>query len=603
MNNFFNRVSVQTILPMIATAMLGVFLILFVVSDKLEEYIYTLEYEKCEDFAKEIEYLIKSDFRILFIEYGHDKKRYKKAEVASKNQLVDKIGKIIEQRSKKYGIKIVENGGVILEKHLDVIKQGGCIETTRNLIPFNWKIEICRDVKDLNETMRKSGFLVSLVIVAMTSINILVLIFLFRNRISKPFDKIFEYISNIHKGDYVPLKIKSSLEIDKLAKNIDDMALKIKDREKELKESLIYIKKIIDFQNEIVLITDGSRIINANKKMFELFYEFKDLDDFKSKYSCICDLFEDVEDENYFTEKDKEVWLEKALSDKNRRYKAKIRNHIFSVAVSKLDEHEYIIVLADITELEKYKNSLERMVQEEVEKNIKKEQQIMEQRKFASIGELLINIAHHWRQPLNNSLLMLQAIADICEEKGALDDEMVRLNEKIDLEIRFLSDTITQFNSIYNKDKIKLSDIKIVDVFEKIFATHRDDFKNITVNITNDDSHIMALESDLIKCFDSVLTNSIEVFSDRKIEHPKIDITIKKSQQGAIVEISDNGGGIDKENLDKVFEPYFTTKFKSRGKGLSLFFVKSIVEIKYNGAVYIENLKDGLKFVMELNNG
>jgi len=146
--------------------------IMFVATEKLKTNVYELEKEKIEDFAREIEYLIKGDFKILFYTYGDNKERYESAANASKDQLLNKIKEVTAKRKNRFAVVIKEGGREILKENLATIKNSDTITTKREFRPFKWEIEVYMDLTGMNKTIRENNNIVSLVIIFMTLANI-----------------------------------------------------------------------------------------------------------------------------------------------------------------------------------------------------------------------------------------------------------------------------------------------------------------------------------------------------------------------------------------------------------------------------------------------
>ena len=269
-----------------------------------------------------------------------------------------------------------------------------------------------------------------------------------------------------------------------------------------------------------------------------------------------------------------------------------------------------ILVLVLIYNIEFLKNRFEiiqKKINKEVEMNNEKDRLLFHQSKMASLGEMLQNIAHQWRQPL--SIISTAASGmKVKKDFGALDnkdiDETVSTIMK---STNYLSKTIDDFRDYFRMDKksemfnicnaiqdsidilnIKLfkNDIKIV--FEKKAFIY-DSFKNEFIQV------IMNILSNAIDAFDDHLNKYI--FINVNIFNDNLKITIK-----------DSAGGINKNIIDRIFEPYFTTKHKSQGTGIGLYMSEEIITKHLDGKITVENIEyeydnkklNGAKFVILL---
>ncbi|OHE08852.1 MAG: histidine kinase [Sulfurimonas sp. RIFOXYD12_FULL_33_39] len=244
--------------------------------------------------------------------------------------------------------------------------------------------------------------------------------------------------------------------------------------------------------------------------------------------------------------------------------------------------------------LRAYEKNLESRVQEEIQKNKIKEQMIYQQSKQAALGELLMHIAHQWKQPLTS----LSSINVLNKAKINLGveinkEDMLKAITKTEDIIMFMSETIDTFKNFYepsleNKEfSITDSIIDILTIIEGTFY-----YDNIKIYITsNEEKLTFGNVNEFSQAILSILNNSRDIFKIRNIIEPEIHIAIKNQK----VTIEDNGGGIKKELLDDVFLPNITTKGSS---GIGLYISKILIE-KNNGVITVENTKKGVMFTIE----
>ncbi|MCD4756668.1 MAG: ABC transporter substrate-binding protein, partial [Arcobacteraceae bacterium] len=248
--------------------------------------------------------------------------------------------------------------------------------------------------------------------------------------------------------------------------------------------------------------------------------------------------------------------------------------------------------------LEELNNSLEKKIKQEIEKNTKQQVVLMHQSKLAQMGEMIENIAHQWRQPLaqiNSSVLLV----DIALAKNNIDDTMIE--EKL-LEIEsltaYMSKTIDDFKNFFNPDKQKsifdLEDAieKSLDIVKGSINTHR-----VAVEIDIDkELKCHCYLDELQQVILTLLNNAIDALILKAIESPKIHIKAHKEDVSIFIDIQDNAGGIPENIIDKIFEPYFTTKHKTQGTGLGLYMAKMIIESGLEGTLSVENRLEGACF-------
>jgi len=251
-------------------------------------------------------------------------------------------------------------------------------------------------------------------------------------------------------------------------------------------------------------------------------------------------------------------------------------------------EKDIIIIFKDIS----YRKSLE---------NQKKV--FLEQSKMAAMGELISMIAHQWRQPLQTVSILAQKLVLRKKLDGYVDNDILQKSvTDIDLQLDYMSKTIDDFRNFFKPESQKTitKPSKIIDKAIKflhyILTINNIDFKLEIIN----DREISIIENNLIQVMINIIKNAIDVLLERQIESKLIIIRCDFNENYVIIEIEDNAGGIPAENLNKVFDSYFTTKHKDKGTGLGLYMSKTIIEEHSLGKLSIENSSNGALFKIEL---
>lgn len=224
------------------------------------------------------------------------------------------------------------------------------------------------------------------------------------------------------------------------------------------------------------------------------------------------------------------------------------------------------------------------------------------QNKLISMGEMIENIAHQWRQPLSQINSAVLVVDELLHEKGVKD---INIEEKL-LEIesltRYMSKTIDDFKDFFSKNKNKET-FYVQELIEKSVYIVKGTLKanNIEIQI-NADKNITChgYANELQQVIVVILNNAKDMFISRNIFKPKIEIDVKKFDENLEIIICDNAGGISPSIVDKIFEPYFTTKHKSQGTGLGLYISKMIIEESMGGLLYVTPLKQGTCFHIDL---
>ena len=317
-----------------------------------------------------------------------------------------------------------------------------------------------------------------------------------------------------------------------------------------------------------------------------------------------------------------------ALSDKEKYLIELIRLGIDGYIITPIEINQFlnimkkvITTLLDKEQLTSYKTNLEQMLDEkskelieinknlevkikdEIEKNRLKDLQIFEQVKMSHMGEMISNIAHQWRQPL--SAISTLASSTIIEnemeilDKSSLEYKMQTIMSKT----KYLSNTINTFRSLTNNDR-SIEDILVKEeVTEciKIFKSLLNINIEIIENIDEDQSiKLNMVHGELAQVMMNFLNNSKESIIEREIKNPWIKVDLKKTNNKIKITIEDNAKGIDEEIISKIFNPYFTTKHQTQGKGLGLHIAHRIITESFGGKISVKNSENGAIFTIEL---
>jgi len=242
---------------------------------------------------------------------------------------------------------------------------------------------------------------------------------------------------------------------------------------------------------------------------------------------------------------------------------------------------------------------LDSRVKEEIEKTKEKDRLLMHQSKLAALGEMLGNIAHQWRHPLTRLSLLIQNL-EMAYKKNKLNDEFFEKFKKNALiQIDYMSQTIDDFTNFFKKDTKKEffspKDI-ITQALNLMDARIKQNKLQIIMEVKKSEE-IEGYKSEFSQVILNIINNAIDVLKEREIKDKKIWIRI----DGKHIEIEDNAGGIPEKIKDKIFEPYFTTKFQSQGTGIGLYMSRVIITQHFNGELYAYNSKNGAVFVIDLS--
>jgi signal transduction histidine kinase len=244
--------------------------------------------------------------------------------------------------------------------------------------------------------------------------------------------------------------------------------------------------------------------------------------------------------------------------------------------------------------------NLRSRVDEEVGKNREKDLLMIRQSRSAAMGEMLSNIAHQWRQPLTVLSLYLQSLQDR-QKFGVLTPEKMDETCKNGLSvITHLSGTIDDFRNFFKPDREK-SIFSIADTIERALFIVGPALQNAGVRIFNqcrNDAKIEGFPNEFGHVVLNLLNNIHDAVNERKISEPQIFICTEEADGCWRIIFRDNAGGIPEEHLDRVFDPYFTTK--DHGTGIGLYMSRMIVERNMGGQINVINLDGGAEFAITL---
>jgi signal transduction histidine kinase len=234
----------------------------------------------------------------------------------------------------------------------------------------------------------------------------------------------------------------------------------------------------------------------------------------------------------------------------------------------------------------------------------KANKQLIEQSKQASLGEMIGNIAHQWRQPLSSISTIASSIALRTEHNLIKPEEVTRLTDKVLENTKYLSETIDTFRNYIKEDKERM-EVMLQDRIDMALKIVSLPLKDNNITLINKIDYtkpirITLVIGELSQVIINIINNAKDALLDNKISQPTIEIALKVENNIAHLTIEDNAGGINEDIMPKIFEQYFTTKHQSQGTGLGLHMSYRIVTESLNGRIYVQNTESGAKFFIEL---
>ena len=235
----------------------------------------------------------------------------------------------------------------------------------------------------------------------------------------------------------------------------------------------------------------------------------------------------------------------------------------------------------------------------DVELIASKDKVLIHQSKMATMGEMIGVIAHQLKQPLNILSLYCNDVSDSFFSNEINNKFIDDFSKNTKEQINFLSETIDDFRDFFNPNKQKVV-FEIKSAIEKSlkFMGNQFEINRVKVNIEYKDEKVYGIEIELEQVILNILNNSMDAFKERKIENKEINIKVLSKQSYTILIMEDNAGGVKEESLEKIFDPYYTTK--STGTGTGLYMVKLVVKNSLQGDLKINNSEKGLRYIIAL---
>ena len=364
-----------------------------------------------------------------------------------------------------------------------------------------------------------------------------------------------------------------------------------------IETNILHQTKIYNIFNNItafLVITNGKKLLDVNRSFLD-FFHLQSMEAYLEDYACICDKF--LAGEGYLQKKvsEEENWLDHLLNNPETTHKVKMLDindivNIFQVNFQEYyqdNETKYIVSFENITALEK-----------ELSSSRKKDKQLLEQSRFAQMGEMISMIAHQWRQPLAAISSASGAITLKAKRDRLENDLAIELSSKISDYSQHLSSTINDFREFFktNKEKKKASFEEIVScvlniVEENMLSKNIKIIKDFHSNI-----EIETFPNEIKQVILNLLKNAEDVLLENEVKNSFIKIHTYVREKSINLEISDNGGGVSEDIIGSIFDPYFSTKMQKDGTGLGLYMSKTIIQEHCGGQLKVKNSGDGTVF-------
>jgi PAS domain S-box-containing protein len=348
-------------------------------------------------------------------------------------------------------------------------------------------------------------------------------------------------------------------------------------KQKDLKK----FKETLENSDNIIIVTDKNEKIKFVNKAFTEAYKYT-FDEVKGKKPSI--LRADKNDVKTYQEIKETIHNGKKWTGTFINLDKNGKKHYERATISPIfDDYghieEFVAIKLDITK------------EIETQKTLRENEQIlMQQSKMASMGEMLSNIAHQWRQPLSLIATVASGVKMRKEYDSLDDEELMKYMDEIENSTEYLSKTIDDFRDYFKPDKQKTA-FKSTNIIEKSLKIVNSSLQSHEIEIIKDieDIELHQLDGELIQVLINILNNAKDALVEKNIKNKVIKIESKQEDDRAIFIISDNAGGIPEDIINNIFEPYFTTKHKSQGTGIGLYMSHQIITKHMDGYIDVEN--------------
>ena len=462
----------------------------------------------------------------------------------------------------------VDNGIIVLDKDLRVLFWNRWLETRTGLEASNIINKNILDFySNIDEKKLKRKITTALKLNSPTFYTPQTDNFLINIEINNISDRVFNQMQQ--SITITPLDLEESLVILYIydITFLSETNYKLEMAKKNLSEKNEELRLILDTTMEAIIIFKDNSVVDCNKIAIELFNK-------QMKYELINKSFDDL-----INNKNSDIFNEKEPFETNlTREDGSEFSAIINIKNTSLNNQIFqIVTIANIEDLKR------------------KENLMAEQSKLAAMGEMLGNIAHQWRQPLN-IISMSSSNLKLKNDMGELNSSTLRESLSLILKtINHLSDTIETFNDFLKTDKEK-SIFNVNDNIKNSISLVDNFFKNFNIDIVlelDDDVFLNNLANEFSQAFINILNNAKDeiVLNLKDNESGLIKIKTKKIDNFIEILVLDNALGVDKDILNKIFEPYFTTKHKYQGTGLGLYMTRKIINSSMGGEISVQNKK------------
>ncbi len=247
-------------------------------------------------------------------------------------------------------------------------------------------------------------------------------------------------------------------------------------------------------------------------------------------------------------------------------------------------------------------DNLEEKIQSEINKRLEHEQMLIQQSKLAAMGEMIGNIAHQWRQPLAQISAIHMNMRITYDFHKFTKEYLIEKIDEANKLTAYMSQTINDFQNFFKPEGEKKM-FSIKTAFEDAYHIIESSLKYHSISLEMDvieDCEVLGYGNEFSQVILNILSNAKDIIIERETKNPKIKVTIKLGELYAVINIEDNAGGVPEDVIDKIFDPYFTTRHKTQGTGIGLYMTKNIIERNMHGFINVKNSDTGAIFTVKV---
>ena len=255
-----------------------------------------------------------------------------------------------------------------------------------------------------------------------------------------------------------------------------------------------------------------------------------------------------------------------------------------------------------MSKLHEFNEELQARIANKVDELRQKDRLMIQQSRQAAMGEMIENIAHQWRQPLNQLSLIQSNIYFEYQLDSLTDAKMQEYQDQTEALMEYMTHTIDDFRNFFKPDResVPFCICSAIERALELLKPALTRYHIVTELVCDGKPTAVGHENEFSQVVINILNNARDAMLEQGAEWPRITIRVTQQDTTIRIRICDNGGGVDEKIIDRIFDPYFTTKFQSRGTGIGLYMVKMIMEKSMNGHISVSNSSEGACFVLEL---